>query len=71
MARDLLFFLSGNNLNFVCGEPQRFKSFRGRRPNVVAVLSDAAGEDDNIYTAQQAMYAPIILRTETAKTSSA
>ena len=53
MARDLLFFLSGNNLNFVCREPQGFKPFRGRRPNVVAVLSDAAGEDHNIYTAQQ------------------
>jgi len=53
MARNLLFFLSGDNLNFVCREPQGFKPFRGRRPNVVAVLSDAAGEDHNIYTTQQ------------------
>ena len=45
MARNLLFFLSGDNLNFVCREPQGFKPFRGRRANVVAVLSDAAGED--------------------------
>ncbi len=53
MASNLLFFLGGDNLNFSCREPQGFKSVRGRRADVAAVLSDAAGEYHNICTAQQ------------------
>jgi hypothetical protein len=53
MARNLLFFLRGDNLNLVSRESQGFKPVRGRRPYTVAVLSDPAGEYHNVYTAQQ------------------
>ena len=71
VARDLPLFLCGDDLNLVRGEPKSSRPSRCRGTNVIAVLSDAAGEDQKSAPPRSAMYAPIVFRTESAKTSSA
>jgi len=53
MARDLFFFLGGDNLNPVGGEAEKFKAVGSCGTNVIAVLPDAAGENQAIHTAQE------------------
>src|SRR4029077_19426485 len=53
MTRDLLFFPCGDNLNLVCREIEKFEAVRGCRSNVIAVLSDAAGKDEKVHTAEE------------------
>ena len=53
MARDLLFFLSGNNFNFVGSQPDNVESVGNRGTNVLTVLTDATGEYKKVDTAEQ------------------
>src|ERR1700686_3772694 len=53
MTRDLLLFLGGDNLNLVCREVEKYEAVRSCRPNVIAVLSDAAGKDEKVHTAEE------------------
>src|ERR1700674_4657936 len=53
MTRDLLFFLCRDSLNLVCREIEKFEAVRSCRPNVIAVLSDAAGKDEKVHTAEE------------------
>src|ERR1700674_5764728 len=53
VTRDLLFFLCGDNLNLVCREVERFEAVRSCRPNVIAVLPDAAGKDEKVHAAEE------------------
>ena len=53
VARNLSFFLGGDNLNFVFGDPKLFKAVCRRGSNAIAVLPDAACKDEKIDTAQQ------------------
>src|SRR4029077_20602297 len=53
MTRDLLFFPCGDNLNLVCREIEKFEAVRGCRSNVIAVLSDAAGKNEKVHTAEE------------------
>ena len=52
-ARDLLLFLCNDNLNFVWSQPERIETVGCRRSNAVTVLSDAAGENKQVHSAQQ------------------
>src|ERR1035438_138398 len=58
VARDLSLFLGRDNLNLVPSQPESFKTLSCRRSNVIAVLSDAAREDEKIHTAQQSHVRP-------------
>ena len=51
--RDLLFFLSRDNLNLVCSEAEKFEAVRSCGTNTPAVLSYAAGEDEKIHTTEE------------------
>lgn len=53
MARNLLFFLSRENLNFIRSQSQCFEPLGGSGPNWFAVLSDAAGKDQDVRSPQQ------------------
>lgn len=53
MARDLQFFLGRDNLNLVSCETKKFEAARSCRSNIVAMLSDAAGEDQKVNTTEQ------------------
>lgn len=53
VARDLLFFLCGDDLNFVCSEAEKFEAACNRGTNIVAVLSDPAREYEKVDAAEQ------------------
>lgn len=53
MARDLWFFLCADNLNLVCGEAKELETVGSYGSNVIAVLSDAAGEDKKVDTTEE------------------
>src|ERR1700733_3010078 len=53
VARDLLFFLCGDNLNLIGSQTKNLKPFCGRGSNAIAMLSDAASEDQKIRATQQ------------------
>jgi len=48
VASDLWFFPGGNNLDLVCGKAKELQAVGGQRSDVSAVLSDAAGEDEQV-----------------------
>ena len=53
VARDLLFFLCGDNPNLVCWKAEKFEAGGSCGPNVIAVLSDAAGKHEKVHTAEE------------------
>jgi hypothetical protein len=53
VARDPSLLRCRDNLNFVGGGPETLKAAGGRGSNGIAVLSDAAGEDQKIQAAQE------------------
>ena len=53
VARDLLFFLCGDNLNLIGSQTKNLKPFCGRGSNAIAMLSDAAGEDEKVDTTEE------------------
>ena len=53
VARNLLLFLGGDNLDLIWGEPKRFEAAGCCGADAVAMFSDAAGEDEKIHSAQQ------------------
>ena len=53
VARDLWFFPCADNLNLVCGEAKELETVGSYGSNVIAVLSDAAGEDEKVDTTEE------------------
>ena len=53
VARDLEFFLCGENLNLVCGEAKKFEAAGSQGSNIITVFSDAASEDEKIHTTEK------------------
>jgi len=58
VARDLLFFLCGDNLDLIGSQTKNLKPFCGRGSNAIAMLSDAAGEDEKVRAPQQGHVRP-------------
>jgi len=58
VAGDLLLFLGGDHLNLIWGQAETFQPLGRRGSNAVAVLSDAAGEDEKIGAPQQSHVCP-------------
>src|ERR1700686_4045313 len=58
VASDLLLFLGGDHLNLIWGQAETFQPLGRRGSNAVAVLSDAAGEDEKIGASQQSHVCP-------------
>ena len=48
-----MFFLCGDNLDLFWSEAEKFEAVRSCGPNVLAVLSDTAGEDEKVNTAEE------------------
>lgn len=53
VARDLLLFFCGDNLDFVCSEAEKFEAVCNRGTNVTAVFSDPTGEDEKVHPTEQ------------------
>ena len=53
VARDLLLFFCGDNLDFVCSEAEKFEAVCNRGTNVIAVFSDPTGEDEKVHPTEQ------------------
>lgn len=50
---DLQFFLCRDNLNLVCGKTKELETVSCYGSNVIAVLSDATGEDEQVDTTEK------------------
>lgn len=53
VARDLSFFLYGDDLNLVCSEAEKFEAVCNRGPNVITVFSDPTGEHEKVHASEQ------------------
>src|SRR5580693_2383090 len=58
MTRNLQVFLRRDNLNLVRREAESFEAIQNFCPNVIAVFSDTAGENQKVHTAEQSNVCP-------------
>jgi hypothetical protein len=58
VARDLLFFLGGYNLDLLSSKTKRFQSVRSRRTNLFAVLPDASCENEKVDATEECNVRP-------------
>lgn len=66
-AGDLLFFLCGDNPDLFCSEAENFEAVRSCGSNAIAVLSNAAGEDKKLHTAEESDVCPDYLAYRNGK----
>src|SRR5713226_832127 len=66
-AGNLLFFLCGDNPDLFCSEAENFEAVRSCGPNAIAVLSNAAGEDKKLNTAEESNVCPDYLAYRNGK----